>query len=156
LQQRPSTQKPLAHWSLASQIVPLPFFVAHTPLDAQYSVGPHESGVHPPAQPAPLQPLAQVCVPWLTHVPAPSQVFARVTVSPVHEAGAHSVPLPQVAQEPDPSQTPVVPHDDAAVASQSPRRSLPAAAWAHAPLTQVRQAPSQAASQHTPSTQKPV
>jgi hypothetical protein len=73
----------------------------------------------------------------LTQVPLPSQVFAKVIVLPEHEDGAHSVPLPQRSQEPAPLHAPVVPHVDAGSASQSPRRSLPAAASAHAPLAQV-------------------
>jgi hypothetical protein len=68
--------------------------------------------VHAAAQASPLQPLVQVCDPWLTQVPAPLQVFAKIAVVPLHVAAAHSVPSAHFAHAPEPSQAPDVPQVD--------------------------------------------
>jgi hypothetical protein len=95
--------------------------------------------------------------------PAPSQSRSSVATPPVHAAGAHTVPAAKRAQAPLPSQVPVVPQVEGALVAQvscgsEPAITGPQAPFAPCPLAaaeQAWQAPVQAASQHTPSAQKP-
>ena len=55
---------------------------------------------------------AQLCVPWSTQVPFPSQRAALFNVVPMQDACVQTVPLAYFWQAPAPSQVPVVPQVD--------------------------------------------
>jgi len=99
---------------------------------------------------------------WLcaaAQTPCPSQRCAKVSVEPVQPAGWQMTPAEYFSQAPVPSQTPSVPHAATPWSSQSWRGSVPTSAGMHLPglsgLAQVRQMPSQAWLQQTPSAQTP-
>src|SRR5690349_4404250 len=95
------------------------------------------------------------------HEPAaqlPARV--RVAVPAGHTAEEHIVPAAYFWQAPLPSHRPFVPHESACASLQTPCASgSPAATFEHVPFlpatAQETQAPVQAESQHTPSTQLP-
>jgi hypothetical protein len=93
-------------------------------------------------------------------VPVPLQVGIGSTVALEQLATPHWVPAPHWRQAPAPSQNPSFPQLVAAEAAQSLRTSVPETAGWHCPTVptplQVMQAPVQAFSQQTPSTQKPL
>jgi hypothetical protein len=93
-------------------------------------------------------------------VPSPLQVEDDCNVEPVQVAGAQAVPAGQTAQLPAPEQTPVAPHVDADVATQTLRGLVPAVALVQVPscpaALHCSQPPVQALSQQWPSTQKPL
>jgi hypothetical protein len=99
---------------------------------------------------------------WLCaaiQTPCPSQRCAEVSVDPVQPAGWQMTPAEYFSQTPVPSQTPSVPHATTPWSSQLWRGSVPTSAGMHVPklsgLAQVRQIPSQASLQQTPSAQNP-
>jgi hypothetical protein len=90
----------------------------------------------------------------------PLQVGTGSSVPPVQAATPQVVPLAHLRQAPAPSQKPSLPQDVAVSAVQSLCTSVPETAGVHWPRVptppQVMQAPPQALSQQTPSTQKPL
>jgi hypothetical protein len=72
--------------------------VAHVLL--QVPPVPHRNGSH-------------MCVVPATHLPAPSQRDASVSVDPIHDPAAQDVPLAYSRQAPAPLHEPSVPHEGA-------------------------------------------
>lgn len=102
LQQRPSTQKPVAHWSAAAHGAPPASVGTQVPLGPGFEqyvpVAQSLSAVQAPSQAVALPqstPLGQgAAAPAGVQLPAASQVRAGVSMLPVHDAGAHCVVAP--------------------------------------------------------------
>jgi len=95
-----------------------------------------------------------------TQAPAPLQAGTGSSVPLAQAATPQAVPVAHLRQAPAPSQVPSFPQEVAVSAVQSLRTSVPDTAGVHWPSVptppQVMQAPVQALSQQTPSTQKPL
>ena len=96
-------------------------------------------------------------------VPAPLQVRAGVYVEPMHDSPTQVVPDCHLRQAPAPSHVPSSPQLEAASCAHSLSGSVPAVTARQRPsaapvlaFAQALQAPPQADSQQTPSTQKPL
>ena len=90
-------------------------------------------------------------------MPPARQMLAGVKTSPLHVSALQSEPVGYVRHPPDPSHLPSSPQVTGAVATQTPRGSgAPDATGMHRPTEaarlQLRQEPTHAASQQTPST----
>src|SRR5262245_33333864 len=94
------------------------------------------------------------------HVPTPSQVDASRRVEPVQLPAAQTVPWAYLRQAPAPSHMPSLPQLVAPSSAQSLAGSVPAGTGEQVPnlpaMLQAWQAPVQAVSQQTPSTQMPL
>jgi hypothetical protein len=154
-QQTPSTQKPDPHSDPAAHFMPKalgpqpPSRLLVTQTSAQVPVAPSQGyGAH------------SVRCPPSRHVPL-RQERAPTTESPSQRPAPHGVPSGCLRQWPAPSHVPSVPQVEGASAEHPGRLGRPPAPTSvHVPCrpadTQVRHAPSQSASQHTPSMQKPL
>jgi hypothetical protein len=98
-------------------------------------------------------------------VPVPVQVLAMVSMLPVHEAAAQTVPDAQSWQAPEPLQLPLLPQVDIAVAVHwlAGTGAVPAVTLPHVPSVppvsaaeQAMHVPVQAKLQQTPLAQKPL
>jgi hypothetical protein len=164
LQQTPSTQKPLAQspaprhavpfCSCGTQALPAQWkpvvqsaFETHV---VAHAVAPHMYAPHD----------ASLTV-WQT--PAPLQVRAGVCVEPVHDSPTQVVPSIHRRHAPPPSQVPSWPQVEVASCMHSSSGSVPPmtgrqrpSAWVVLAPEQAMQPPPHAASQQTPSMQKPL
>ena len=117
----------------------------------------------------PVLQLAPVVLHWYTpqelgvpatQAPVPLQAGTGSKRRAVQAATPQVVPAAHLRQAPAPSQKPSLPQEVAVSAVQSLRTSVPETAGVHCPRVptppQVMQAPLQAFSQQTPSTQKPL
>jgi hypothetical protein len=160
-QQTPWAQMPEPHSVPSEQNEPLGFlpheFAVHTFPEAQLA-----STVHWPKHLLPLHANgAQATASNPTQFPVASQAAAGLYTPFTHDSSAQMVVALYFRQAPAPSQRPSVPQVEAGWAMQVPRGSAaPAGADMQTPSddgsAQLRQAPLQAFSQQTPSTQKPL
>jgi hypothetical protein len=164
VQQKPSVQLPLLHWSLAEQLAPRSSWLTHDPMGNSWQKLPPEQSPSPAhVVRQPVVPLhmygAQLEVADVSHEPlAHMPGFWSVDDMLGHEAGAHVVPFGYFWQPPAPSHLPFVPQFGARLSTQMPLGStVPGATAKHVPacpLTlQAWQEPQLALPQHTLSTQ---
>ena len=158
VQQTPSAQKPLVHWSVAVQACPFGRFPAQTPLwhsplrqsasaaqvDALHVVA--DAQATPPGQPLGA---------GVEQAPAPLQVPTGVSWPPLQEALPQATVEIAFRQPPLPSQNPSWPQVVVPTA-QAPFDDPPAATGLQAPVAQVMQVPVQAVAQQTPEMQLPL
>jgi hypothetical protein len=86
VQQSPSTQNPLPHWSVAPQLSPGPRFTVQTPAEQNCAPSQSASALQSPRQvSAPQAYGAQL---WVC--------FAGQAPAPLHEASRVAMPLPQL------------------------------------------------------------
>jgi hypothetical protein len=124
------------------------------------------SAAHVVAQAVPLQVRygVQLIIMPAAQLPVPLHVLAVVSVPPLHDAAAQTVPAVYFAHAPFPSQDPSVPHVDAVCMVQLLSGSVPTTTLPHvpsvpAPLCAAVHAvhvPEHAVLQQTPSAQKPL
>jgi hypothetical protein len=153
-------QMPVLHSASLAQVAPmgtfpqLPFMQV---LGARQSASLVQVVLHRPEAPQVNGAQGWLCA--AAQTPCPSQRCAKVSVEPVQPAGWQMTPAEYFSQAPVPSQTPSLPHAATPWSSQLWRGSVPTSAGIHLPrlsgLAQVRQMPSQASLQHTPSAQNP-
>jgi hypothetical protein len=109
-QQIPWAQKPELHSAALPHVAPTGFF-PQLPLrqlfGGRQSLSLAQIWRHLPS--VPHMNGAHDCPGVVTHVPAPSQRKAVVSVEPSHPAGLHIVPVEYFWQAPAPSQTPLLP-----------------------------------------------
>ena len=155
VQQTPSAQKPLVHWSVAVQACPFGRFPAqaplwHSPLTQSASAA-QVDALHVVADPQatpPGQPLAA----GVEQAPAPLQVPTGVSWPPLQEALPQATVEIAFRQPPLPSQNPSWPQVVVPTA-QAPFDDPPAATGLQAPVAQVMQVPAQVVAQQTPEMQ---
>jgi hypothetical protein len=162
LQQTPSTQLPLAHWSPLVQVWPLPRG-PQLPLLQTLGATQSASAVQLCLQPPSWQMKGAQSSGWpLTHSPSPSHSEAPIKVRP-----ALQMPMPQevpaacLAQPPWPLHMPLWPQVCGESMRQMPWGSgMPTGTGTHSPMRsgwlQLTQPPVQAWLQHTPSEQNPL
>jgi hypothetical protein len=162
-QHTPSTQKPEAHCVAAVHAAPLPCGgtqapPTHTLPETQCELA-VQGFLHAPE----AQAYGAHAVPMpFTQAPVPLQILG-VERLPAHTLAPQPVPEAQSAQAPAPSQAPLVPQVEAAVAAHSSSGSAPAAMGPQVPSVplpflaaeQAWHVPPQATLQHTPSAQEP-
>jgi hypothetical protein len=159
-QQTPWAQVPELQSALAPQLAPMGFnpqLPDTQKLPVAQSVSPEQVVLHWPEEPQ-----MKGAQDWLAgeaQVPLPSQRPAKVSAPPVQPALWQATPAGYFSQAPAPSQVPSVPQLDLPVSVQPCRGFVPRSAGIQLPAVpsplQETQAPVQAVSQQTPSTQKP-
>ncbi len=160
-QQTPWAHTAEAHSAAAEQKAPMGFF-PHELAVQTFPAVQFVSAVHWEKHRLPLQAKGtQVTASGATQCPVASQADSGVNTLLSQCSGAQTVPVLYRRHAPAPSQRPSVPQEEAGWATQVCRGSAaPAGTDVHEPIAdgsaQVRQAPWQAPSQQTPSTQKPL
>jgi hypothetical protein len=159
-QQTPCAQMAELQSALAAQVAPmgfLPQLPDRQNVPVWQSVSAMQVVLHCP--PVPHMNGAQVWLAGAEQVPVPSQRPAKVSVEPVQPAVWQATPAGYFSHTPVPSQVPSVPQVAAPLSLHWPRGLVPRSAGTQVPLmydpAQVTQAPVQALSQQTPSTQNP-
>jgi hypothetical protein len=140
VQQNPSVQLPLLHWSFIVQVAPRSNLLMHEPMGRSWQKLPLEQSPSP-AQVVrqPVEPLhmygAQLWVVDVSHKPdAHWPGFVSVEELLGHDAGAQVVPFGYFWQPPAPSHLPFVPQLGDRLSTQTPfGSSVPAARGAHMP-----------------------
>ena len=159
-QQTACAQMPVLHSTSLVQVAPMgtfPQLPFRQVLGARQSASVVQVVLHWPEAPQVKGAQDWLCAAIQT--PCPSQRCAEVSVDPVQPADWQMTPAAYFSQAPVPSQTPSVPHAATPCSSQFWRGSVPTSAGMHVPklsgLAQLRQIPSQASLQQTPSAQNP-